>query len=121
MNCFVHATEVAVGICKSCGKGVCRSCAIQVNRGLACSENCKPFAEGLTRWQSVAIRNVGLASSQRLAQPLLAFILLGAGTYFFASYGYGPTVWMCFGAGAVFALTSLMSWLRFRPSHRNDK
>lgn len=38
MQCFLHSTEAAVGICKSCGKGVCRTCAVKVDRGLACSD-----------------------------------------------------------------------------------
>ena len=120
MQCFTHSNEAAVGICKSCGKGVCRTCALQVVRGLACSEQCKPIAEGLSRWQKVAIRNVGLAAAQRLAQPLMAILFLGTGIYFSASYGRSPMVWIFYGGSAIFVLTGLMSWVRIRAGHSRD-
>jgi hypothetical protein len=120
VQCFAHPAESAVGICKSCGKGICRNCAIHVDRGLACSMECKPIAEGLSRWQKVAIRNVGLAAAQRLAQPLMAILFLAAGISFTALYGRGPLVWIFYGGSAVFALTSVMSWVRIRAGHSRD-
>lgn len=51
MECFAHSNSNAIGVCKSCGKGVCRVCAISVTRGLACSAECKPFAESLSKTQ----------------------------------------------------------------------
>ncbi|MDC0358841.1 hypothetical protein OAO01_08500, partial [Oligoflexia bacterium] len=40
MECFKHLGESGVGLCKSCFKAVCKSCAIELEHGLACSEEC---------------------------------------------------------------------------------
>ena len=40
MECFKHTNQQAVGICKSCFKAVCRECAIELEHGLACSQEC---------------------------------------------------------------------------------
>jgi|SRR5450432_3737402 len=112
MQCFTHPNEIAAGVCKSCGKGVCRSCAIQVDRGLACSETCKPFAEALSRLQLTSIHNIGLATAQRFIQPLMAVIFLGMAWYLSTRFRPDPSVWFLYALGAVFALTSIMSWLR---------
>lgn len=111
MLCFAHSTEPAVGICKVCGKGVCRSCAIQVRRGLACSEVCKPAAEGLSRWHEVEVRNVGVAGMRRIIQPLMAILFLGLAIYAYFSFGTDPLFWMALGAGAIFALITAISWI----------
>jgi len=81
MECFAHSESTAVGVCKSCGKGVCRACAIPVDRGLACSEACRPFAESLSLVQTTSIRNVGLQSAQRFVLPLIPILFLGVGLY----------------------------------------
>lgn len=112
MQCFTHPNESAVGICKSCGKGICRSCAIQLPRGLACSAECKPFVEALSRLQLTSIRNIGLVSAQRIAQPLMAAVFLGTGSYFYATVGSDPFAWFLLAAGGVFALVSVLTWLR---------
>ena len=85
MECFAHPAISAVGTCKSCGKGVCRSCAIQVERGLSCSEPCRPFAESLSLVQKMSIRNVSMQSSQRLVLPLIPILFLGMGFYLLAT------------------------------------
>jgi len=112
MQCFAHPNETAVGVCKSCGKGVCRSCAIQVDRGLACSETCRPIAEALSRLQLTSIRNIGLYTAQRVIQPILATVFLSSAWYISSHYRPDPSVWFLYAFGGVFALTSLMSWLR---------
>jgi hypothetical protein len=113
MECFVHPSAPAVGLCKSCGKGVCRSCAIPVNRGLACSEACRPFAESLSRLQVASINNVGLYSVQRFAQPLIALVFLATGFYLLSVYPSDAFTWFVLAAGAVFALVSAATWYRF--------
>ena len=40
MECFIHEGHKSIGLCKSCYKAVCRDCAIDVEHGLACSEEC---------------------------------------------------------------------------------
>ena len=116
MQCFVHPNDSAVGICKSCGKGVCRACAIPLSRGLACSEECKPFVEALARLQSTSIRNIGLISAQRLAQPLMSLVFLSTGIYFVSAYGPDPFAWFILAAGGVFALASVLTWVRLMRS-----
>ena len=113
MECFAHPNMPAVGICKSCGKGVCRSCAVSVDRGLACSDACKPFAESLSRLQVASINNVGLYSVQRFAQPLLALVFLVTGFYAHSVFPHDAFAWFVLAAGAVFALVSAVTWFRF--------
>ena len=113
MECFAHPNEIAVGLCKSCGKGVCRSCALPVDRGLACSERCRPIAESLSRLQIASINNVGLYSVQRFAQPLIALVFLLTGFYLLFKYRSDAFTWFILAAGAVFALVSAATWFRF--------
>lgn len=112
MQCFSHPYEQAVGVCKSCGKGVCRTCAIQVNRGLACSQECKPFAEALSRLQSTTIRNVGLVSAQRFMQPLIAAVFLAAAVYFFLTTGRDFSFWFFLASGLVFTFVAFLTWFK---------
>jgi hypothetical protein len=116
MQCFVHAPDAAIGTCKSCGKGVCRQCAIEVDRGLACSKQCEPFAAGLSRWEGVAIRNVGFAAAQRIMTPVMAVLFIGSGIIYSKAYGPGPLVWVSYAGGAAFALIAVVSWVRSRIS-----
>jgi hypothetical protein len=112
MQCFTHPNEASIGVCKSCGKGVCRSCALPVDRGLACSEPCKPYAAALSRLQAAAIRNIGLASAQKLIHPLGSIIFLGAATYFALRYGTDAFVWVLYATGGLFGLISIVSWFK---------
>jgi|SRR5690348_826036 len=112
MQCFAHPNESAVGVCKSCGKGVCHSCAIPLDRGLACSGQCKPFVEALSRLQATTIRNVGLVSAQRFVQPVVAVVFLAAAAYFFITTGSDFSAWFMLALGLVFAFTSGFTWVR---------
>ncbi|HZP65797.1 MAG TPA: hypothetical protein VFB32_05760 [Rudaea sp.] len=120
MYCFTHPNEAAVGICKSCGKGVCRGCAIEVDRGLACSERCKAFTEALSRLQVASIRNIGVVSAQRIVHPLFALLFLGMAVYF-SSFRADVWAWYLYAFGAIFAVTSLVTWLRPAASPRKLK
>src|ERR1700754_5218074 len=113
MECFAHPNVLAIGVCKSCSKGVCRACAIPVDRGLACTEQCKPFAELLSRLQVASINNVGLYTIQRFAQPLIALVFLVTGFYLLFNYKNDPFSWFVLAAGGVFAIVSAATWLRF--------
>lgn len=112
MECFSHPNESAVGLCKSCGKGVCRMCTIEVERGLACSEACKSYAQALSRLQVTSIRNIGLYSVQRLVQPLMALVFLCTGFYLLYCYPTDAFTWFVLASGAVLTLVSVVSWLR---------
>ncbi len=113
MECFSHQNVPAVGLCKSCGKGVCRSCAIPVDRGLACSEQCRPVAEALSKLQVASINNVGLYLIQRFAQPLIALVFLVFGFYLLFNYKSDAFTWFTLAAGAIFAMVSAATWIRF--------
>jgi hypothetical protein len=116
MQCFLHPNDSAVGICKSCGKGICRACAIQVDRGLACSDACKPFVESLSKLQQTTIRNIGLISAQRLIQPLFAAVFLATGFYLLVISGSEPFVWFLLAGGGVFALSTVLTWVKVARS-----
>ena len=110
MECFAHSNSNAVGVCKSCGKGVCRACAISVTRGLACSTECKPIAESLSKAQLVSIRNIGLASAQRTMQPFFAVLLLGLGLFLLARGSSDAFTWFFIATGGGLGLVMLASW-----------
>ena len=118
MQCYSHPNEIAVGLCKSCGKGVCRSCAIPMDRGLSCSEQCKPFVEALSRLQLTSIRNIGLMSVQRYIQPIMAVVFLTAGCYNLAYYRRDPSAWFLLALGAVLLAVSIVSWARQSKSQK---
>ncbi|HET7845499.1 MAG TPA: hypothetical protein VFL14_15185 [Xanthomonadales bacterium] len=108
MECFKHVAVPAAGICKSCGKGVCRSCAIEVTRGLACSEQCEAMAESLSVLQAASLRNVGVLKSQRIVQPLFAFVFMAAGGWFVARNGFDFFALFLFALGAAMAISAIM-------------
>ena len=112
MECFAHPNEKAVGLCKSCAKGVCRTCAIEVDRGLACSDACKSYAQALSQLQVASIRNIGLYSVQRFAQPLFALVFLCTGGYLLSAYPADGFTWFVLAAGGVFAFVSVATWLK---------
>ena len=112
MQCFAHPTDPAVAVCRGCLKGVCRACAIELDRGVACSEACRTHANLLSRLQQASIRNMGLVTAQRVIHPLLALVLLGMATYLAVRYRPDTMVWFLYAMGAIFALTSIVSWLR---------
>lgn len=112
MQCYTHSDRAAAGICKACGKGVCRQCAIPVTRGLACSEECKPVVQALSRLQSASIRNLGMLSGQRLIQPLIAAIFLGSGIYLLLTEGNDFFTWFMLATGIVLTLAIILTWSR---------
>jgi len=112
MECFAHPNEKAAGLCKSCGKGVCRACAIDVDRGLACSPACKPYAQALSQLQVTSIGNIGLLSAQRFAQPLFALVFLCTGLYFLYTSPADAFTWFLLSAGTTMALVSVVSLVK---------
>ena len=40
MNCYKHADQQAVGVCRECGKATCRECCDDTGHGIACSQTC---------------------------------------------------------------------------------
>jgi hypothetical protein len=118
MHCFQHPAEVALGVCKSCGKGVCRACAIEVDRGLACSETCRPFSDALSKLQATSIRNTGLITAQRWIQPALAGLFLGVGAFLRYKYPSDGSSWFLIAFGAIFLATTIMTLTRTAKSPR---
>ena len=109
MECFAHVGAPSVGVCKSCGKGVCRTCAISVDKGLACSEICRRFAESLSMVQGISIRNAGLQSAQRLILPLFPVLFLAVGVYLLANGQRDVFTWMYFAAGSIMGIAMLLA------------
>jgi hypothetical protein len=107
MECFAHSSAAAIGVCKSCGKGVCRACAIEVDRGLACSPQCEPFARSLSQLQVASLRNVGMLSAQRVVQPLFALGFLATGSWFLYE-GAGSIAWFLIAMGIIMAVSALL-------------
>ncbi len=58
MRCFYHHDREAIGFCKSCNKGLCPDCAVDMNKGLACKDNCEEDVKGMIELidQNVAAR-----------------------------------------------------------------
>ncbi|WP_440225284.1 hypothetical protein ACQQ2N_08520 [Dokdonella sp. MW10] len=79
MECFDHAGQSAVGLCKVCARGVCRACAVTVTNGLSCSEEHRELAEQLARTQIVAARNAGFYRMQRWIQPICGIAMAAMG------------------------------------------
>lgn len=49
MNCYIHGSVSAVGVCKSCMKGLCHECAQEVEASLSCKGHCEGRVELLNR------------------------------------------------------------------------
>ncbi len=81
MNCFKHEAQLAVGICKSCGKGLCRGCAIDLSNGLACRGSCEERVVLLNRVIDRSTDNLAVVNAQMRSQGLHSLIL---GLVFFA-------------------------------------
>lgn len=120
MECFSHPDAAAVGLCKSCGKGVCRSCAIEVERGLACSEACRPVAQALSAMQQASLRNVGILTTQRIFQPLMAAVFLLFGAMWLGSGGFLPWFLICTGVVMGISALASMSGRAGKSTPRND-
>jgi hypothetical protein len=90
MECYVHHGQTAVAICRTCGKGVCRDCAIEVPRGVACSENCRPIAESLAQLQLASIQTIGTLQANRYVQPIMALLFIVLGFWLGSDGEQGP-------------------------------
>jgi TM2 domain-containing membrane protein YozV len=38
MNCYLHPTNEAIGVCTSCGKSICKECAVELQGKMICRE-----------------------------------------------------------------------------------
>jgi hypothetical protein len=83
MKCYVHRSDDAVGLCRSCGRGVCPDCAAEVGRALACSKRCeddvRKVADALKR-QVEMMRPIGQTfANTATAYRMVRRLLLGIG------------------------------------------
>ena len=120
MECFAHAAQAAVGICKNCGRGVCRSCARDLGlSGIACSAACEAEVGELREINQRAKNLYGIGAVARKRLPLAplmwaSFALLFGG---FGAYEYvraGHVEWFLLLFGLLCAVLSALTWRRLR-------
>lgn len=77
MECYTHQQNNAVGICKSCHKAVCRNCAIELQNGLACSEECEAYVDELNQMveRSFKIYGIGKYKSKIPSTGVIMWLL----------------------------------------------
>lgn len=90
MQCFRHAPEEAVGLCKTCFKAVCRACAVDVGNGLACAGECERKVVELNEmWdRSAKIYGIGAHKSRIPSTGVLLWLVLAAGMWTATAYSY---------------------------------
>ncbi len=80
MQCFKHTDVAAVGLCKSCYKAVCKSCAIELEHGLACSEECEIDVDEYNQMNERAkkIYGIGNRKSKIPSTGVILWLLLSS-------------------------------------------
>ncbi len=79
MNCFLHSSVPAIGICKHCQKGLCRDCATDTGSGLACTGSC---VESVNSINALVDRNIKISGKQKGGGYLGALFLGTMGAIF---------------------------------------
>lgn len=79
MNCFIHNSAPAIGICKHCQKGLCSQCATDTGAGLACIGSCVDVVNSIN---SLVDRNMQISSKQKSGGYLGSAFLGGLGAVF---------------------------------------
>lgn len=117
MQCFRHAPEPALGICRSCGRGVCAHCARDLGPPLACSEECERRV-GRTE-ALIANGEVGYRLARRGSAVAVGFpLLLGAVLVYFGVAGERDWFNAVTAMGALLMLFGVAMWLRQRQVAR---
>ena len=114
MECFVHESSQAIGLCKVCARGICHACAVPVTNGLACSPEHVPLADALAQVQIIQAKNKGLYRVQRLVQCLAAGALTVLGLGFAYQYPHSAIGWGFLGLGLVMSAVFVIAVTRKR-------
>lgn len=90
MNCFIHQTSSAVGLCKSCFKALCPECAVDVGNGLACRGECELRVTELNQmWErSAKIYGVGRFKSRIPSTGVLLWGLIATAMWMVSAASY---------------------------------
>ena len=93
MHCFIHQTDPAVGLCKTCFKALCPECAVDVGNGLACRGECEHRVSELNQmWErSAKIYGVGRFKSRIPSSGVLLWGLMATAMWAVAGFSYFAT------------------------------
>ena len=87
MNCFNHRENVAIAVCKTCGRAMCTACAQDLGFAVACNETCAREAAELNEINRRAKRIYGVGDAPKnfpLGAAIwgsFAILFVGFGTY----------------------------------------
>ena len=90
MHCYIHQSNPAVGLCKTCFKALCPDCGIDVGNGLACRGECEQRVNELNQmWErSAKIYGVGRFKSNVPSTGVLLWGLIATAMWVVAGIGY---------------------------------
>lgn len=125
MNCFVHRSVTAVGVCKSCSKALCPECAAELKNGIACRDSCEErvniinwIVDSNTRYAAAANSHVRIVDIMAI---VFGFIFAAAAVLQFQQ---SPPFWTCMGTIGVLSLAFGLWQLRAGPvfpDRNNDR
>ncbi|MDQ7827210.1 MAG: tetratricopeptide repeat protein [Candidatus Eremiobacteraeota bacterium] len=79
MKCFFHEEKEAVGVCKSCQRGLCKECAVEVEKGIACKNQCEDDVKDINMISEYSLRMVKAgAVAGSIGRVGLVYTLLGS-------------------------------------------
>jgi hypothetical protein len=113
MNCFVHRSVAAVGICRACGKALCPACVAELKNGIACRDSCEERVELLNRIVDSNVRNVGVENKQLRSAAVLV-LTLGVGMLASAVLAFDENAFLAVWLGAPGALFLMFGIMRLR-------
>ena len=102
MKCYVHRSDDAVGLCKTCQKGLCEKCAVDLGHALVCRGACETEA-ALIHAQILTSRR--LLAVQRWTRYIAPVFFVALGLMFLIADARSPRFsWFETGSGVLFVL-----------------
>ncbi len=77
MQCFIHAENSALGICKNCGKAVCKVCVIDAPMFISCSEICAKENADVFEMNQRGKKIYGIGVPKKMPSGAIIYALFG--------------------------------------------
>lgn len=115
MKCFTHNSDVAVGVCKTCGKAICRTCAIDSGMFVTCSDACTKEAIDLHEMNQRGKKIYGIGVPKKMPSGVIMWLLFGAlfgGFGIYQSYRHHEPEWFLLLFGALSFFIAFLAYRR---------
>ncbi len=119
MRCYQHHEQLAVAVCKHCGKATCQECCNDTGQGIACSQSCADELQDTASLQQRLKQSLGVGVNAPMPASIPTYFFFGMImllTGIYLSMTRPEIDYLTIAVSAVFFVMSGVSYKRYRDA-----